>query len=239
MSVCGEPDWPFCQQPGLPNWFCCASTATCIPLAGYTTVLCCPNDQNCTYVEIIPCDLTLQDPSTQQTPPEIQTSELRGPLPECNTACCPWGYSCEDGYCKISQDQSKAPHEDDGGDNDGDGSSVTSSIVSPSTAPSSPASTTSISHSSLQESIAVVPTSQPSQEARKSDTSISTPTIIGTAIGGFIGLVLIVIIGYLARKLRQVKKEAKDGSAAGRDVSNVSREPKAPELEARAIHEMG
>ncbi|KAI0598557.1 hypothetical protein F4775DRAFT_554780 [Biscogniauxia sp. FL1348] len=242
MFVCGEPGWPLCQQPGLPNWFCCASNATCISLAGNTTALCCPNGENCAVVNVIPCDLTLQDPSAQQKPPEVQSSELRGPLPACRASCCPWGYSCVDDYCQMNQDQSRAPHEDDSGGNDDNGPSMTTSSGVSSPAPSSPIST--ISSISRQESIEVIPTSQPSQGVQNTNTFISTPAIIGMAVGGFLGLVLIIIIVYLACKLRQVKKVAKGDSVehrgtGGQDASTTADEPKAPELEGRAVHEMG
>ncbi|KAI1489352.1 hypothetical protein F5X96DRAFT_641396 [Biscogniauxia mediterranea] len=244
MSVCGEPGWPFCQQPGLPNWFCCASNATCISLAGNTTALCCPNGDSCADINVIPCNLTLQDPSTQQEPPDVQTSELRGPLPECGSACCPWGYSCMGDYCEIDKDQSKAPHEDDGsgGGNDDDGPPMETSSGVSSSAPLSPI-LTIISSVFPQESIDVIPTSQPSQEVQNSNTPISTPTIIGTAIGGFLGLLLVIIIVYLTIKLRQVKKETKGDSVkrqgtGGQEVSTTVDEPKAPELEGKAVHEM-
>ncbi|KAI1504203.1 hypothetical protein F5X99DRAFT_372833 [Biscogniauxia marginata] len=269
MTICGGSDWPFCPQAGLPNGFCCASNTTCIALAGNTTALCCPGGSNCERISPITCNLTLQDPTTDTGHPEIQTSELRGPLPACGTGCCPWGYSCiDDGdTCLMDWDQSKAPHsDDDDAGNDGDdgeessgqtssltssrGSSTTTSSTSPLALTTSSTIAATSSVSSQGGSLEVVPTGQSSQETGTSSAVISTPEIIGIAVGGFLGFALVSIICYLVIRLRQAKKVTKDdgttggsgGGAATQEVSSiVVYEPK-PELEntqiARPVHEM-
>lgn len=91
----------------LPS-FCCGSGSHCIWLAANTTVLCCPDGASCNTIEPINCDGDLQNPLAP-----IKTTVLDVKLGSCgNGRCCPHGYDCADGNCKMLSVQNIAPGED-------------------------------------------------------------------------------------------------------------------------------
>ncbi|KAI0908465.1 hypothetical protein F4823DRAFT_598598 [Ustulina deusta] len=62
MSRCAS-GWSLCSEAGLPSNFCCESARTYIVVANNTTVLCCPQDSDCSIIRTIACDLCLQNPA--------------------------------------------------------------------------------------------------------------------------------------------------------------------------------
>ncbi|EON66695.1 hypothetical protein W97_05941 [Coniosporium apollinis CBS 100218] len=85
----------------LPSDFCCPSSSTCTKLnSTETSVICCPRGANCGFIRPINCDLQQQNATLHPTNP-IHTTELDGSLPKCGDACCPFGFACEDGMCKM------------------------------------------------------------------------------------------------------------------------------------------
>lgn len=95
-------------QASLPPTFCCPPTSSCLPLAGNTTLLCCPNGNDCSSIQTIPCDISLQN-STQHPDNILKTTALTIPLPQCNGACCPFGFSCDGTNCARNQNQASVP----------------------------------------------------------------------------------------------------------------------------------
>ncbi|KAL4911996.1 hypothetical protein BDW62DRAFT_36325 [Aspergillus aurantiobrunneus] len=87
-----------CGDVGLPDNFCCSSSSTCIGIDGGSSVICCPEGQDCTYIQPITCDVTKQDASLH---PDnvVKTTRLDDDLPTCGNACCPFGYSCQGNFC--------------------------------------------------------------------------------------------------------------------------------------------
>ncbi|PFH57932.1 hypothetical protein XA68_14372 [Ophiocordyceps unilateralis] len=100
----------FQSCPNQHRGLCCAQTSSCIPLAGGTTVLCCPSDRSCDRIRPITCDIREQDPDANPKAP-IKTIVSDADLPRCGKEwCCPFGYECEGGReCVKNQDQSKEP----------------------------------------------------------------------------------------------------------------------------------
>jgi hypothetical protein len=107
-SACPNSTYTQCSAIGLPSNFCCPSSATCVPLAGNTTLLCCPSG-NCNQIQPITCDISQQNVTAHPDNP-LKTSALTSSLPTCGTACCPFGYSCTTGnLCLKNTDQSAPP----------------------------------------------------------------------------------------------------------------------------------
>lgn len=76
----------------------CLTGSTCVFLAGFTTVLCCPQGGRlCTTIEPITCDLSAQDVANKNVAVQLKTVALQHVLPRCDDPigrCCPFGYTC-------------------------------------------------------------------------------------------------------------------------------------------------
>ena len=91
---CGDSTYIACND-GLPAGFCCPPTSTCLHLAQNTTLLCCPNSDNCSIIEPISCDITEQN-ATLHPGSTLKTTILDTALSTCgNITCCPFGYTCK------------------------------------------------------------------------------------------------------------------------------------------------
>ena len=81
----------------FPSDFCCSSGTTCLALnttASVKAAICCPDGQNCATINPVSCELSAQDTTNTQLhvkPPQQ--------LNTCGSACCPMGYSCNNGQC--------------------------------------------------------------------------------------------------------------------------------------------
>ncbi|KAI0914722.1 hypothetical protein F4823DRAFT_189502 [Ustulina deusta] len=173
------------EVAGLPANFCCATGSTCKVLAGATTVLCCPGGSDCSTIEIISCNVSLQDPIAHPQA-AVKTTELDGTLPACGKGCCPFGYHCDtsNANCVIDEDQSQKP-------------STTSSVPS-ATSSAQPSSTTSTGQVSTNTTAAAAvgtdatpapPTETPSSVAASTR---NTAAIVGGVVGGLFALALII-----------------------------------------------
>lgn len=92
LSHCGKD---------LPSDFCCPSSSRCIQLnSTETSVICCPSGANCGFIQPINCDIQQQNATLHPKNP-IHTTELDGSLLRCGSACCPFGFACEAGMCKM------------------------------------------------------------------------------------------------------------------------------------------
>jgi hypothetical protein len=109
MSSCADPSLSQCNQAGFPSNFCCKTGENCISLAGNTTILCCPDGNDCTLIVNISCNIALQNVSSNPDA-SVKTTFLSGSLPKCGDQCCPFGYACDqDGNCSKDSDQSQKP----------------------------------------------------------------------------------------------------------------------------------
>ncbi|KAL2808180.1 hypothetical protein BJX63DRAFT_42247 [Aspergillus granulosus] len=89
-----------CTGTGLPDNFCCSSSSTCVTIDSGSSVICCPDGQDCTYIEPITCDVTKQDASLHPGN-VIKTTRLDDDLPTCGESCCPFGYTCQGDFCAM------------------------------------------------------------------------------------------------------------------------------------------
>lgn len=180
----------------------CPKDATCIPLAGDTTVLCCPEGIDCDLIRPIVCDISQQDPAKHADAP-IKTTVFDAEMEKCGGSCCPFGYSCSDQdgttQCVKDQDQSQRPK--------GSSTSTSSSAtLQPSATDSTPSSTSS---------------SAPTQTsaAAEEDSSLSgTPkpkltSIIGGVVGGCLVLLIIAVIALLYIRRRRRRNNNQHGTA--------------------------
>ncbi|KAI1504405.1 hypothetical protein F5X99DRAFT_38775 [Biscogniauxia marginata] len=200
-------DFTKCSQAGLPDNFCCRTGATCLVLAGETTVLCCPEGNKCDTISPITCNISLQDPVANPQA-EIKTSVLDVKLETCSTGCCPFGYHCNDNDCVKDADQSKKPG------SAGDASpSPSSSPTSTQTAPTESASETSTTSEAVGHGTST--TAAPSTENPDPtvDTNMNTAAIVGGVVGGMIALI-VIIAGVLVLRHRRKQKEKKRHSSS-------------------------
>ncbi|OJJ06366.1 hypothetical protein ASPVEDRAFT_176077 [Aspergillus versicolor CBS 583.65] len=96
-----------CSGAGLPDSFCCSSSSTCIGIDGGSSVICCPEGQDCSYIQPITCDVTKQNASLHPNN-VIKTTRLDDDLPKCGKACCPFGYTCQGNFCAVDNTASSS-----------------------------------------------------------------------------------------------------------------------------------
>lgn len=216
-DVCGgDANLSRCSQTGLPDNFCCSKGTKCIPLAGDTTVLCCPEGSTCDSISPIVCDLGLQDPTTNPNA-AIKTTVLDGKLETCGSQCCPYGYSCEDGSCTMNKDQSKKP--EGAAASPSPSSTKTPQTSSSSSSPSSASSSKPTSTASKGEVGTVEPT--PGEDTHPASASFPTSTVVGGVVGGIAALIGITVLLMLFRYKRQqaAKKRHDSTSSFGNIIS--------------------
>ncbi|CAM1508192.1 Fc.00g050400.m01.CDS01 [Cosmosporella sp. VM-42] len=100
---CPSSEYSSCGSQ-VPSNFCCPSDSKCLILAANTTLVCCPNG-DCNTIKPIVCNVKLQDASKHPGAP-ILTTALDRDLPRCGSACCPFGYVCNNKeHCVKDADQ--------------------------------------------------------------------------------------------------------------------------------------
>ncbi|KAK7903595.1 hypothetical protein LTR67_001615 [Exophiala xenobiotica] len=137
----------------LPSNFKCASGSTCISLDNSSSGLCCPDNNDCSNIQTVSCNIQTQN-ITANTNAPIFTTRLGDKLPTCgDNACCPFGYQCilsPDGnnVCNIIASTSK---NGTSSSSSSSSSTASSTSTSSSTATSKPLST-SLTSSAAQTS---------------------------------------------------------------------------------------
>ncbi|KAM3086526.1 hypothetical protein ACMFMG_000656 [Clarireedia jacksonii] len=228
-ATCPDPSYTQCNNAGLPSDFCCPSTSTCIPLAQNTTLLCCPSGSDCTTVQPIPCDISIQN-ITAHPDNTLKTTALTATLLKCGTACCPFGYSCVGGNCVMNHDQQDSVP----------GKTVSSSAsAAPSTASTKPSGTSTAAGISV--TILSNPSSTSTSSASSStstssaSSSTSTPIIIsplsrtcekfpvGAILAGFFpGVVIGILSTLLIVCLIRARNRKEDRNKNSPDFGNIS-----------------
>lgn len=180
---------------GLPDNFCCPSDSSCISLADDTTLLCCPNGEDCSSVQAssFTCDISAYNATAFPTA-VVHTTNLTGQLPTCGSYCCPFGYSCsEDTLCVRDNDDTLV------------------------TATSTPSTTTSVTASATGTGLIVASTSvsvpansaQANSEASTSSTKKRTIGIAaGSAVAGVAGITAIIIIAWVRKRRRVSNRDS-------------------------------
>lgn len=139
------------------------SPDTCVRLADDTTVVCCPEGEDCDTIRPIACDIAGQDAAAHPTAP-VHTTNLTGALPACGSndagaqTCCPFGYACSDDAECVRSDG---------------GASWTGSRSSVDTPPASFTSTLTISGSTASATALIVASSTVSVPIMTTPTSLS------------------------------------------------------------------
>ncbi|KAH0559673.1 hypothetical protein GP486_003818, partial [Trichoglossum hirsutum] len=95
-----------CSGTKLPSNFCCPSDTSCMSLNNATSLVCCPTGRSCQVIAPITCDITQQD---ARAFPEslIKSTDTQSALESCGAACCPRGFSCQNGWC-IAKNEDKS-----------------------------------------------------------------------------------------------------------------------------------
>ncbi|KAI1420600.1 hypothetical protein F5Y12DRAFT_107548 [Xylaria sp. FL1777] len=199
-----------CTQTGLPANFCCAAGSSCDVLAGATTVLCCPDDSDCSTIEIINCNISLQDPVAHPQA-AVKTTELDGELPVCGKGCCPFGYHCDtnNANCVKDEDQSQKPG---------------ATLGAPSTTPSAhPSSTTPTGQVSTSTTAAAAASSETPSSAAAS--TLNTAAIVGGVVGGLLAVALIGAGIWLLRHKRKKAAEEREKRDTTESFGNMISAP--------------
>lgn len=110
---CSNSTYQSCGS-SVPGNFCCEKTSTCNILAAGTTILCCPENGDCSHIMPLDCDIDNYnvDISPQS---DVLTTATDVELPKCGNMCCPFGYSCGENkssgqfWCTRDDDQKLSP----------------------------------------------------------------------------------------------------------------------------------
>lgn len=225
---------------GLPSNFCCGDNESCISLADDTTVVCCPEGENCDTIQPITCNIAGQNASAYPTA-SVHTTNLIGELPTCGSngsgkqTCCPFGYGCsDDSKCVRS----------DGASSTGSLSVDTASFTSTLTISSSTGSATALIMASSIVSVPVVtPTSQSDENtssgsSSSSSSSTKTRTIgiaAGSAAGGLAFTFGVAVLLWMRRRGRR-RRHAERNHHLNRPASQFSETP--PPLPPKESHQI-
>lgn len=107
-DTCADQKLASCPSD-VPDNFCCPAKTKCIPLAGGTTAICCPEGGTCQKISPLTCNVALQDPEKFPSA-GLKTTVRDGQLERCGEECCPFGYTCnDDDECVMDEDQSEPP----------------------------------------------------------------------------------------------------------------------------------
>ncbi|KAI0600827.1 hypothetical protein F4775DRAFT_506885 [Biscogniauxia sp. FL1348] len=215
-GVCAA-DFTKCSQAGLPDNFCCKTGATCIVLAGATTVLCCPEGNKCDTISPITCNISLQDPAANPQA-EIKTTVLDGKLETCSTGCCPYGYHCNDNDCVKDDDQSQKPGAaGDATSSATSGPSATSTETASTTpAPESSTTSTAVGHGTSTTAASSAESPDPTVTS-----NMNTAAIVGGVVGGLIAIIVIIsgVLLLRHRRKQKAKKRHSSSSSFGNIIS--------------------
>ncbi|KAL2154382.1 hypothetical protein VTH82DRAFT_3058 [Thermothelomyces myriococcoides] len=216
------PNYFRCENAEFPDYFCCKGKETCIPLAGDTTLLCCPEGSDCQRIRPVPCDIELQN-GEKNPDAVIKTTALGGTLPRCGTQCCPFGYSCIDGQCAKDRNQNAVPIQTR--------TSRPEPTTTTTTTRDSDATTTSTDDTKptgepTETTQAPGATSEPSLDDDDDDETESSgggPPVAAIAGGATAAGVVLIGAAALAFYLFWKKKKDEDGSKKGRSPLKLSR----------------
>ncbi|PBP25770.1 hypothetical protein BUE80_DR003301 [Diplocarpon rosae] len=193
QSTCPDTSQSRCAQSGLPDNFCCPSNSNCVPLAGNTTVLCCPaGTTDCSTIKPITCDISSQN-VTLHPDNALKTTALDVPLTSCNNL----------GNCLINADQKAVP------------GSSSSSTATRSSSPTTSAAATGLSFTSS----ASASTTTPIVTASSKCSNFSAPGVVvgffsGLVAGSAITLAVICLLG--AQRRQKSRKSAASASSFGK-----------------------
>ncbi|KAK7532250.1 uncharacterized protein J3D65DRAFT_558798 [Phyllosticta citribraziliensis] len=194
LSQCGSK---------FPDSFCCPAKTHCLGFQDdegskgtSTTVICCPEGQDCNLIRPITCDISQQNASLHP-PNAVHTTNLTATLTECGSKCCPFGYECNNNQlCAIA-----------------DTSSSSSGQTSSASASATATATLSVPN----------PTVPAPSSSGKGEKHSNTGAIAGGVVGGVAALVLLVLFAMWCAKRRGTPKKPRysgDFGPVSRTVSD-------------------
>ncbi|KAK7511079.1 uncharacterized protein IWZ02DRAFT_436901 [Phyllosticta citriasiana] len=217
LSQCGSK---------FPDSFCCPAKTHCLGFQDdegsrgtSTTVICCPEGQDCNLIRPITCDISQQNASLHPSN-AVHTTNLTATLTECGSKCCPFGYECNDNQlCAIADTSSSSS---------GQTSSASASATATATlSVSSPSGTTSRISSAAASATASATASASAAPAPsssgKEEKHSKTGAIAGGVVGGVAALVLLVLLAIWCAKRRGTPKKPRysgDFGPVSRTVSD-------------------
>ncbi|KAJ5092943.1 hypothetical protein N7456_008804 [Penicillium angulare] len=199
----------------VPSDFCCSSSTSCLVVEDATTIICCPSGSSCESINPITCDIQQQN-STAHPTAAIMTTLLDESLPKCGDSCCPFGYSCSDGYCYLNKNETAASTST----SSSSASSSTSSSSSTSTKTNTASSTTSSpssTSSATGTNVTPIPSSvsestestlAPSAKSTTSSEYPSKAIAVGFFPGVLFGAILALLISTCLRHRTEKKRAA-------------------------------
>lgn len=212
---------------GLPSSFCCGETDSCLGLADDTTVVCCPEGEDCDTIQPITCNIAGQNASAFPTA-AVHTTNLTGELPTCGTndsgkeTCCPFGYECSSNSKCV-----RAGSAGSKGSLSVDTSSFTSTLTISSATESATALIVASSPTSVPTS---TPTTSPPDDNASpgpSDSSSTKKRTIGIAAGAAAGGLAVIggIVVLFWVKRRRQQRQHKTNSRPRQSISQYSDTP--------------
>ena len=223
-SSCSVANFTPCSQ--MPSDFCCPPGSQCQVFNNAASVVCCPTGLDCKSIAPITCDLTQQN-ATLHPSNQLHSTDLTGSLEACGNACCPKGFSCQNGQCNMGASASSS-------------SAAASSTVSKASATASKASTSSSKPASATPNPSSASSSKASTQTSSHPTSSASSQPLsqnGTAhahcdkfpataiIAGFFpGLLLGILLTFLAiiclGRHRSSRRESSDLGSVAATVSD-------------------
>ncbi|GAM89251.1 hypothetical protein ANO11243_072880 [Dothideomycetidae sp. 11243] len=202
-TLCGGESSLRACGAGFPTSFCCPTNARCLPAnsTGIVAVICCPDGQDCDFVEPINCNITLQNALLFPTS-AVHTLNLTENLPQCGSQCCPLSYGCVNDTCVAHNGKAVIPSYP---------SSMSSVLASPTS------SSTKTSHSSTSTTISTGTSSTAESSTQFNGRSFATGFLHGIIIGA---AVLFALLFYLAsRRISGSRASKQDLYESNRDAN--------------------
>lgn len=196
--------------------FSCPSNTECVPtLASNSSVICCPNTEDCTLIQPLTCDISQQD-AIKYPDNLVHTSNLTASLPPCGSACCPLGYNCQGGTC-VLQYQAPKPSTSPSSSSASPASSSTITLSSSTSTSKSPDSAATGAPASA------TPTSQPSSSGGNSKIGLA----IGLTFGAVSALALILALLWCLKRRKRNQAKTISAKRHSQDTDFMGTTPRA------------
>ncbi|KAK8158824.1 hypothetical protein IWX90DRAFT_11410 [Phyllosticta citrichinensis] len=217
LSQCGSK---------FPDSFCCPAKTHCLGFQGdegskgtSTTVICCPEGQDCNLIRPITCDISQQNASLHPSN-AVHTTNLTATLTECGSKCCPFGYECNNNQlCAIADTSSSSS----GHTSSASASATATATLSVPNASGTASPVSSVAASATASAAASTSAVPAPSSSGKGEKHSNTGAIAGGVVGGVAALVLLVLFAMWCAKRRGTPKKPRysgDFGPVSRTVSD-------------------